>query len=182
MGGMRRRSIRLFSRCVEMRLESWATRVSQMEFRGTCLWRRGCRRSRDPRKESQASGRGKKAWPHSGWWGHQGTDTRPRVKGHLATRGSELLPPSPGPDSSTSLWAWPPITAIKMGPWKQGRITPQSCRRPLGPLGDESTGQNIWPACQAGSLGLSGAASLPDWRWGQARAGWGEGTAGCGPT
>lgn len=24
------------------------TCVSQMEFRGTCLWRRGCRRSRDP--------------------------------------------------------------------------------------------------------------------------------------
>lgn len=40
-------------------------------------------------------------------------------------------------------------------------MTPQSCCRPLGPLGDESMGQNIWPACQAGSLGLSGAAFPP---------------------
>lgn len=116
--------------------------------------------------------------------GHPRLEHQAQGEGHLATWGSELLLPSPGPDSSTSLWAWPPITAIKMGPWKQGRMTPQSCRRPLGPLGDESTeGQNIWPACCQGSLGLSGAASLPDWRWGQARGRGGvRGTAGCSPT
>lgn len=51
-------------------------------------------------------------------------------------------------------------------------MTPQSCCRPLGPLGDESTGQNIWPACQAGSLGLSRAA-FPPWTGGGDRPGWG---------
>lgn len=43
MGGMRCLSMRLFSRYVEMRLESWATQVSQTEFRGTCLKSRGGR-------------------------------------------------------------------------------------------------------------------------------------------
>lgn len=58
MGGMRRLSMRLFSKCVEMSLESRATRVSQMEFRGTCLWSgddRAEQRRKDPRKERQAS-------------------------------------------------------------------------------------------------------------------------------
>lgn len=55
---MRRLSMKLFSRCVEMRLESWAARVSQMEFRGTCLWSGGGRadqRREDPRKGRQTS-------------------------------------------------------------------------------------------------------------------------------
>lgn len=122
MGGMRRRPIRLFSRCVEMRLESWATRVSQMEFRGTCLWSGGSRagqRRRDPRKESQASGerrergarqRGgvetKAQTPDPGWRVRRFAATTC----HLPTRGSALValgqsppnlrPPTPCPDSA----------------------------------------------------------------------------------
>lgn len=108
MGGMRRRSMRLFSRRVEMRLESWATRVSQMEFRGTCLWSGGgvrwSRGAKTPEREAGVSeGAAGCVPPHSGF--------SPRCP----CPDSAVCSPPPWPPRPVRHWARPAGRAAKIG-------------------------------------------------------------------
>lgn len=152
------RSIRLFSRCVETEAKSWPHVCHR--------WNSGARvcgggvaggaETHERRVRHQVEER--KHGPTV-----DGGDTKAQTPGpegspgYLGLRTSPS--PSPGPDSSTRPLGM--ASNHRQSRWAHGRGKDDPTVLPAsGALGDESTGQNIWP-CPGGVSGVPSGAALP---------------------